>query len=368
MDDDLLKPTKRPLDHTPLQSNKKSKQGASSSFVPKLFQMVNSNTNNLITWNLAGNSFIVANLGQFSRDILPNHFKHSNFSSFVRQLNMYGFHKCNKTPRGQKSHPDHQVWEFSHPKFLKDRPELLDDIKRKVLDAQDNTDNTNTSPNKSTDLASSVALLQLNLNQSNQRLLYLEHQLHQYTCENQHLKDVVKQLYAFLYGTHGGLPFEYPPQLMPGHAEANIASPVPQPAQLQPQQPPIFITSPDTNSQSVMSPYPYSPSQSSVASPVADMSTAHSSPYASEYSTSYNQPPLSPLSLGPPQQISQRPMNLSVDTSFNLFNQQSPSSNSNLTGLGILSPSTSDNNSRRLSAHSHTYSNSSSINENNDLI
>ncbi|KAG5652808.1 hypothetical protein H0H81_003577 [Sphagnurus paluster] len=87
-----------------------------------------------IAWTDLGTSFVVSNVGEFSRSILGSHFKHNNFSSFVRQLNMYGFHKINRTPRAQRTSTDAQTWEFSHHKFLRGRPDLLDEIKRKALE------------------------------------------------------------------------------------------------------------------------------------------------------------------------------------------------------------------------------------------
>ncbi|KAF1947139.1 hypothetical protein EJ02DRAFT_175222 [Clathrospora elynae] len=63
-------------------------------FVQKLNSFLDNNKNeNLIRWSDDGNSFIVLDEDEFARTLIPELFKHNNYASFVRQLNMYGFHK-----------------------------------------------------------------------------------------------------------------------------------------------------------------------------------------------------------------------------------------------------------------------------------
>ncbi|GAA5808444.1 hypothetical protein MFLAVUS_001835 [Mucor flavus] len=138
----------------PPPPNTTQKPAHTNTFVHKLYNMVVDNHyQHLISWAYTGSSFIVCNIMEFSRDVLPKHFKHNNFSSFVRQLNMYGFHKVNKSPRGHRTLAENQIWEFSHPKFLRNRPDLLDEIKRKSMEAD-------TARRENGDLQSHVAMLQ----------------------------------------------------------------------------------------------------------------------------------------------------------------------------------------------------------------
>ncbi|PRQ71416.1 HSF-type DNA-binding-domain containing protein [Rhodotorula toruloides] len=47
-----------------------------------------------IAWSEDGKSFLVFNPSEFAREVLPRYFKHSNFSSFLRQCNFYNWSKC----------------------------------------------------------------------------------------------------------------------------------------------------------------------------------------------------------------------------------------------------------------------------------
>lgn len=47
----------------------------------------------VVRWNSDGTNFIITDIDRFEQEILPKYFRHKKFSSFVRQLNMYDFHK-----------------------------------------------------------------------------------------------------------------------------------------------------------------------------------------------------------------------------------------------------------------------------------
>ncbi|KAI8330013.1 hypothetical protein EDC96DRAFT_549028 [Choanephora cucurbitarum] len=111
----------------------KNKSEAVPDFIQKLFRMLeNQAFQDVFCWSPSGTTFLVKDTNEFSKTILPKHFKHCNFASFVRQLNKYDFHKIrNNAEENQKLYGD-QIWEFEHLYFQKDRKDLLEEIRRKT--------------------------------------------------------------------------------------------------------------------------------------------------------------------------------------------------------------------------------------------
>ncbi|KAK7247210.1 hypothetical protein RIF29_42087 [Crotalaria pallida] len=98
--------------------------GSSSSlppFLAKTYEMVDDrSSDSIVSWSANNKSFVVWNPPEFARDLLPKFFKHNNFSSFIRQLNTYGFRKI-----------DPEQWEFANDDFVRGQPQLMKNIHRR---------------------------------------------------------------------------------------------------------------------------------------------------------------------------------------------------------------------------------------------
>ena len=64
------------------------------SFLSKLYDILNDNNyKKIIHWDTQGKKVVVSDVSNLCSIVLPKYYKHNNYSSFVRQLNIYGFHK-----------------------------------------------------------------------------------------------------------------------------------------------------------------------------------------------------------------------------------------------------------------------------------
>ena len=79
----------------------------------------------IIRWTEDGNRILIKAPDRFAAEICPKFFRHRNFNSFTRLLNMYQFHKV---PSTQRDCPDVC---FEHKHFKRDRNDLLPLVQRK---------------------------------------------------------------------------------------------------------------------------------------------------------------------------------------------------------------------------------------------
>ncbi|KAK1368513.1 hypothetical protein POM88_034605 [Heracleum sosnowskyi] len=90
-------------------------------FLNKVYEFVDDpDTDAIISWSAGGTRFTVWDHHMFSKQILPRYFRHDVFSSFVYQLNNYGFKKTSW-----------DFWEYENQWFQQGKENLLLNIKRK---------------------------------------------------------------------------------------------------------------------------------------------------------------------------------------------------------------------------------------------
>lgn len=114
-------------DNKPRKGRKKGegrkKERGMATFVAKLVTILDTTDPTIAQWTADGKAFLVHDPKKFGVEVLAKHYKSGNFSSFIRQLNFYSFHKNVKAK---------DAWEFSHPSFVRGRWDLMRDIKRKT--------------------------------------------------------------------------------------------------------------------------------------------------------------------------------------------------------------------------------------------
>lgn len=113
-----------PADEIPRQSRHR---GGVGTHFPTLLHLVLTRAekdgySHICSWQSHGRCFSVLNRDKFVAEVMPNYFRQSQYASFQRQLNLYGFRRLS-----QKS-PDHGS--YYHEMFLRTRADLCQGILR----------------------------------------------------------------------------------------------------------------------------------------------------------------------------------------------------------------------------------------------
>ena len=128
-----------------LAKKRKKSKTEEKSFLDKLYAILSDDSySQYIHWSPDGLYVIISDPNGLSKKVLPEFYKHHNFSSFVRQLNMYNFRKVRTSNKR-----DQKEQKYMHKEFNESRiPEEIKLIKKKKLKAE-SKDNDNLTNSKS---------------------------------------------------------------------------------------------------------------------------------------------------------------------------------------------------------------------------
>lgn len=163
------------------------------SFVYQLYLILNSNKyNHILSWSHSGKAFIVHNKYLMEIHVLPLFFKTHQFSSFIRQLNLYGFRKI-----------DSNSYTFYNTNFQMQHPQLLSNIfirsyknkqkkfvlslialARFLLDSQEHLENK-------------INHLNLLVRNNNNTFNLLQNHIHKLDEINNHLENFIFQVFQY---------------------------------------------------------------------------------------------------------------------------------------------------------------------------
>ncbi|EEC51861.1 predicted protein [Phaeodactylum tricornutum CCAP 1055/1] len=106
------------------------KRGVPQQFPRRLYEMLDSETKliqstpdhpKIIAWSDSGTAFRIFDAVEFAASVLPKYFRTRKFSSFQRNLNLYGFTKVRRGPDADF---------YAHPSFLQDTPDGLLNLRK----------------------------------------------------------------------------------------------------------------------------------------------------------------------------------------------------------------------------------------------
>ncbi|CAK57091.1 unnamed protein product (macronuclear) [Paramecium tetraurelia] len=108
-----------------MQIDTRDKNQRESKFLQVLYEILDNSNQNIVQWSNQG--FFISSVQTFKTNLLPQYFKHNKYSSFLRQLNKYGF---------QIKEKQKDTVKFIHDIINQDKRELK---KQQLIKKQENT-------------------------------------------------------------------------------------------------------------------------------------------------------------------------------------------------------------------------------------